>query len=47
MALITDGVAKDDNLVDLRPTKGHQSSLVLDKTKFKVLCLNSKLLHKP
>lgn len=47
MALITDGVAEDDNLLDLRATKGHHSSVALDKTKSKVLCLNSKLCHKP
>lgn len=41
MALITDGAAKDDNLLDSGPTKGHQNSPALDKTKFNILCLNS------
>lgn len=47
MALITYGLTKDDNLLDVRETKGHRSTVALDKTKFKVLCLNCKLCHKP
>lgn len=47
MALITHGLTKDDNLLDVQETKDHWSTLALDKTKFKVLCLNCKLCHKP